>query len=111
MPFAGLRVLTLESRKAKDMETLILREEGVPMLAPSVQERPYEDHQIGVKFVEQIEAGEYDMVILMTGVGLAFLRDVVVTQMPVERFVAALQRVTAVAPRPKPIGVLRRRRT
>jgi uroporphyrinogen-III synthase len=107
MPFAGLRVLTLESRKARDMETLILREEGVPILAPSVQERALEDDNTGVQFVEHLEAGAYDMVILMTGVGLAFLRDVVVTHMPVERLSAALRRATIVARGPKPIAVLR----
>ena len=107
MSLASLRVLTLESRKAKDMETLILREEGIPMVAPSVQERAHEDNQIGIKFVEQLEAGAYDMVILMTGVGLAFLRDVVTMQMPVERLSAALGRTTIVSRGPKPIGVLR----
>ena len=107
MSLAGLRVLTLESRKAKDMETLILRENGVPIVAPSVQERALEDNQIGIKFVEQLEAGAYDMVILMTGVGLAFLRDIVITQIPVERLSAALGRATIVARGPKPIGVLR----
>jgi uroporphyrinogen-III synthase len=107
MPFAGLRVLTLESRKAKDMEALILREEGIPILAPSVQERALEDDNTGVQFVEQLDAGAYDMVILMTGVGLAFLRDVVVAHMPVERLAAALRRATIVARGPKPIVVLR----
>lgn len=107
MSLAGLRVLTLESRKAKDMETLILREEGIPIVAPSVQERAHSDNRIGIKFVEQLEAGAYDMVILMTGVGLAFLRDLVVTEMPVERLSAALGRATIVARGPKPIGVLR----
>ena len=107
MSLAGLRVLTLESRKAKDMETLILREEGIPMVAPSVQERAHADNQVGVKFVEQLEADAYDMVILMTGVGLAFLRDIVIPEMPVERLSAALSRATIVARGPKPVGVLR----
>ena len=100
-------MLTLESRKAKDMESLILREEGVPIVAPSVQERAHGDHEVGVRFVEQLEAGAFEMVILMTGVGLAFLRDSIATQMPVERFCAALSRAVLVARGPKPIGVLR----
>ena len=72
-----------------------------------MQERAHEDNQIGLKFVEQLEGGTYDMVILMTGVGLAFLRDVVITEIPVERLSAALARTTIVARGPKPIGVLR----
>ena len=89
------------------METLILREEGVPIMAPSVQERAHEDHQIGVRFVERLEADAFDMVILMTGVGLAFLRDAIAVEVPVERLAAALGRTTIVARGPKPIGVLR----
>ncbi|HEY3742235.1 MAG TPA: uroporphyrinogen-III synthase [Bryobacteraceae bacterium] len=107
MPFSGLRVLTLESRKAKDMEALILREEGIPIVAPSVRERGLEDDQTGVYLVEQLEADVFDMIILMTGVGLGFLRDLVIPKMPVERFTAALKRATIVARGPKPIVVLK----
>ena len=84
-----------------------MREEGLPIVAPSVQERAHEDDQIGIRFVERLEAGDYDMVILMTGVGLAFLRDVVARHIPVERLSAALGRATLVARGPKPIGILR----
>jgi uroporphyrinogen-III synthase len=88
------------------METLILREDGLPMLAPSVRERGSDEARIGAGFVEQLEAGAFELVILMTGVGLAFLRDLATQQMPVERFRAALGRATIVARGPKPVGVL-----
>jgi uroporphyrinogen-III synthase len=104
---ADLRVLSLESRKAKDMEALILREHGIPIIAPSVQERPLDDNTAAFQFVERLEAGEFDLVICMTGVGLAFLRDIIVTRMPIERLAAALNRVTIVARGPKPIAILR----
>ncbi len=107
MPLAGLRVLSLESRKAKEMETLIVREEGVPFIAPSVQERAVSDSETAIRFVEQLENGAFDMVICMTGAGLTFLRDVLVPHMPVERLSAALNRVTIVSRGPKPVGVLR----
>lgn len=107
MPFNGLRVLTLESRKAKDMEALILREQGLPIVAPSVRERSLDDDQTGVQLVEQLEAGAFDMIILMTGVGLGFLRDMVTATMPVERFTAALKKATIVARGPKPIPILK----
>jgi uroporphyrinogen-III synthase len=107
MPFDARRVLSLESRRAKDMESLILRQGGIPFIAPSVKERALDDHASAIRFVEQLEAGAFDMVVFMTGVGLAFLRDVVATQVPVERLVAALRRVTIVARGPKPIVVLR----
>lgn len=107
MSLAGLRVLSLESRRAKEMETLIAREEGIPFIAPSVKERAVDDTRVAIRFLEQLEAGEFDMVICMTAVGLAFLRDVIATQAPVERLAAALRRVTIVSRGPKPVSVLR----
>jgi uroporphyrinogen-III synthase len=103
----GLRVLSLESRRAKEMESLIVREGGSAFVAPSVKERSLNDDETAVRFVEQLEADEFDMVICMTAVGLNLLRDTVVTRMPVERLSSALRRVTIVSRGPKPVGVLK----
>ena len=107
MPFAGLRVLSLESRRAKEMEALIRREGGDPFVAPSVQERALDDHGDAIRFVERLEADEFDMVIVMTGTGLAFLRDQVVAHSPAGRLGAALGRTTIVSRGPKPLPILR----
>jgi len=107
MSFAGLRVLSLESRRAKEIEAMIRRLDGDAFVAPSVQERALEDHGDAVRFVERLEADEFDLVICMTGAGLAFLRDVVQTHMPVERLAAALRRVSIMSRGPKPVPLLR----
>jgi uroporphyrinogen-III synthase len=107
MALAGLRVLSLESRRAKEMETLITREGGVPFIAPSVKERAVESDDTAIRFLEKLEAGAFDMVICMTGVGLAFLRDTLARHEAVERLAEALRRVTIVSRGPKPIGVLK----
>jgi len=107
MPFAGLRVLSLESRRAKEMEALIRREGGDPFVAPSVQERALDDRGDAIRFVERLEADEFDMVIVMTGTGLAFLRDQVVAHSPAGRLGAALGRTTIVSRGPKPLPILR----
>ena len=108
MPFGGLRVVSLESRRASDMETLILREGGVPFVAPSVKEEASDSSGlIAVRFVEQLEAGEFEMLLCMTGVGLTVLRDACAAVMPLERLTAALRRVSIVSRGPKPVGVLR----
>lgn len=103
----GLRVLSLESRRAKDMETLIIREGGAPFVAPSVKERAVDDDATALRFIDDLEADRFDLLICMTGVGLAFLRDTLVKHMPEERIGAALRRVTTVSRGPKPVGVLR----
>jgi len=107
MSFEGLRVLSLESRRAKEMEALIRKEGGDPFVAPSVQERALNDTGEAIRFVGQLEAGAFDMVICMTGAGLAFLRDLVAPQASVTRLGAALGRVTIVSRGPKPLPVLR----
>jgi uroporphyrinogen-III synthase len=107
MPFDGLRVLSLESRRAREMHTLICREGGVPFVAPSVKERSVAGAEIALSFVDRLERGDFDMVICMTAVGLAFLRDACVPRMPVERISAALRRAAIVSRGPKPVGVLR----
>ena len=107
MGFAGLRVLSLESRRAKEMETLILRQDGVPFIAPSVKEHALDDLSIALQFVEQLEAGRFEMLVCMTGVGLALLRDVLTRIMPVERLSAALQKTIIVSRGPKPVSILR----
>jgi uroporphyrinogen-III synthase len=107
MSFAGLRVLSLESRRAKEIETQIRRLNGDAFVAPSVQERALVDHSDALRFVDDLESGKFDLVICMTGAGLAFLREVTSAHMPAERLPAALRRVTIVCRGPKPVPVLR----
>lgn len=107
MPFAGLRVLSLESRRAKEMEALIRREGGDPFVAPSVQERAFDDQGEAIHFVERLEGGEFDMVIVMTGTGIAFLRDQAAAHSNEARLGSALSRVTIVSRGPKPLPILR----
>src|SRR5216683_895378 len=97
MSFAGLRVLSLESRRAKEMETLIRRNEGDPFVAPSVKESGLDRPDEAIRFVECLEADKFDMVICMTGTGIAFLRDAVCSHIPAERLGAALRRATIVS--------------
>ena len=107
MSFAGLRVLSLESRRAKEMETLIRREGGDPYVAPSVQERALENHGEASQFLARLEAGEFDMLICMTGTGLAVFRDQIAASSALVRLGAVLERVTIVSRGPKPLPILR----
>src|SRR5437764_4476512 len=107
MPFNGLRVLSLESRRAKEMETLIRRDGGDPFVAPSVKEKGSDNSAAALDFVERLEAGEFDLVICMTGTGMAFLRDAISPHMPLERLSAGLSKAAIVSRGPKPVGILR----
>jgi uroporphyrinogen-III synthase len=107
MSFAGLRVLSLESRRAKEIETFIQRLGGDAFVAPSVSERPVDDNSTAVGFVEQLESGAYDLLICMTGSGLAFLRDLVAPTMTEQRLASALCKTFTVCRGPKPVPILR----
>ena len=66
----NLCVAAFESRMAQEMETLITRYDGKPLVAPSMREIPLEDNPQVLTFGEQLLARQWDMVIVLTGVGL-----------------------------------------
>ena len=106
MSFAGLRVLSLETRRAKEMDILIRRMDGDAWIAPSVRERATEENPELFVWAEKLFAGEFDMVIFMTGVGLSYMRDAIVTKYPLEAFTEALRKTTIVSRGPKPLAIL-----
>lgn len=105
--FAGLRVLSLESRRAAEMAKLIATYEGEARVAPSMREVPLESNTEAQEFTRALLAGRFDMVILLTGVGTRALTRVAETVCPRGEFIAALTRLPVVARGPKPVAVLR----
>ena len=104
--FGGLRVLSLESRRADLMDDLIRRHGGVSLVAPSVKEIAFEQHEEAYRWAERLFAGDFDLIVLMTGTGLTFLRDVLAERYPADRFAEALRRLTILSRGPKPVAVL-----
>ena len=107
MPFDGLRVLSLESRRGTEMVTLIANHGGEAVVAPSMREIPLESNLEALAFGRKLLAGEFDMVIFLTGVGARSLARVVETIYPLEQYIAELRKVAVVARGPKPVSVLR----
>jgi uroporphyrinogen-III synthase len=105
--FGGLRVLSLESRRAKEMGQLIANNGGRPMIAPSTREVPAGPNEEEMKFASTLLQDKYGAVIFLTGVGTRALALAIETVCPREQFVAALARTKVVARGPKPIAVLR----
>jgi uroporphyrinogen-III synthase len=105
--FDGLRVLALESRRAAEIAKLISTYGGQPTVAPSMREVPLESNKEALAFAAALLAGEFDVVIFLTGVGARALLGVVETVHKRDEYVAALQRVKVVARGPKPVAALR----
>lgn len=105
--FAGLRVLSLESRRATEMAKLIETYGGAAIVAPSMREVPLETNTEAQDFTRKLVAGEFDAVILLTGVGTRALTRVAETVCPREEFIAALKKIPVVARGPKPVAALK----
>jgi uroporphyrinogen-III synthase len=107
MPFTGMRVLSLESRRAVEMGELIRKQGGEPFVAPSMREAPLERNEETFRFAERLFAGEFDMMILLTGVGTRLLNRTLAERYGPDRFAEALRRLAVVARGPKPAAALR----
>src|SRR5437660_9968493 len=105
--FAGLRVLALESRRAAEIAKLIATYGGQPIVAPSMREGPLESNTEALPFAEKLLAGEFDIVVFLTGVGARALLGVVEKSYSRAGYIAALQRTKVVARGPKPVAALR----
>lgn len=105
--FSGLRVLSLESRRAKEVAKLIKTYGGEPFVVPAMREIPLESNQPALDFVASVIAGEIDLVVFFTGQGVRTLMQIVATKYNPEDFLKGLRRTRVAARGPKPQGALR----
>ena len=106
--FDGLRVLVLESRRVREMASLVSTYGGQPVQAPSMREVPLESNTEALAFADALVRHEFDLVVLLTGVGTrALVQLVEQVRGTRDAFVAALAATRIVARGPKPVAVLR----
>ncbi|HUO06255.1 MAG TPA: uroporphyrinogen decarboxylase [Candidatus Binataceae bacterium] len=105
--FGGLRVVAFESRMAAEVREMIERRGGIPIIAPAMREVPLEDNRAALDFAARLLAGEFDVVICLTGVGTNALFQSMETRHQRAALVAALSRTVVAARGPKPVRVLR----
>ncbi len=89
------------------MATLISNYGGRPLLAPALREVPLESNPEALAFADGLIHDEFDLVILLTGVGTRALLAVVDKLSDRSSFVEALSRTRVAARGPKPVAVLR----
>ena len=105
--FNGLRVLSFESRRAKEIAVLISNNGGVPLVAPSTREVPSPPSEDELKLINGLLQQEFDAIIFMTGVGARALVQAAETVCSREDFFAALARTRVVVRGPKPSAAMR----
>lgn len=105
--FNGLRILSLEARRAVETAKLIRTYGGEPLVAPAMREVSLESHKPVLEFAEALIRGAFDLVIFTTGVGVKALVKTVSEHMDREEFLSALRRVKIAARGPKSSSALR----
>jgi uroporphyrinogen-III synthase len=105
--FNGLRVLSFESRRAKEIAQLISNNGGVPIVAPSTREVHDGPNDSEQQLIRGILAQQFDAVIFMTGVGARALITAAEAVCPSQEFLAALGKTRIVVRGPKPSAVMR----
>ncbi|PTA67222.1 uroporphyrinogen-III synthase [Deinococcus arcticus] len=103
--FGQLNVLSLESRRSEEMETLIRTYGGTPQVAPSMREVKLDLSGPLAQFGRDLAAGDLHTVVCLTGVGTRmFLRELAARD---PRQLEALRAVPLVARGDNPAQVLK----
>jgi len=105
--FAGLQVAAFESRRAAEVERMLTGAGAVASVSPSMREIPLAGDDRVLRYARQVIAGEFDVVILMTGVGLRLLVDAIERPVGRDPFLRALATCITIARGPKPTAALK----
>jgi uroporphyrinogen-III synthase len=105
--FAGRRVLSLESRRAAEVATLITKHGGIPIVAPALREVPLESNTAAIDFAAALLLGDIDIGIFLTGVGVRAIVEVFERAHPGKAIGDALSRIKVAVRGPKPAAVFR----
>jgi len=105
--FGGLRVIAFESRMARETAVMIERLGGRANVAPAMREVPLADNHVALEFAARLVAGEIDVAIFLTGIGVRQLFRVMETRYTRAQLAGALRNAVTVARGPKPLAAIR----
>ncbi len=105
--FSGLRIVSLESRRAVEMQRMIEKLGGVALVSPSLREVAIAEHRPVVDFANHLITGQVDIVLFLTGVGIRQMLEHLDRHVDRQRFLDALADVKTVVRGPKPLAVMR----
>ncbi|WP_263417144.1 uroporphyrinogen-III synthase [Terriglobus albidus] len=100
-------MLSLETRREREVEKLIRTYNGDPLVVPSMREIPLSSNTDCVEFGRRLLAGEIDLIVFMTGVGVAKMMEVLSATFDREKILQQLRKRQIVARGVKPVAALR----
>jgi len=105
--FAGRTVLSFESRRSREIATLIENYGGRAMVAPATREVPAASRGDVSRFATALLEGKIDLVIFLTGVGTRALARAIQAFCSRDQFISSLSKVSVLARGPKPVAALK----
>lgn len=105
--FHGRTILSLESRRAAEIATLIESYGGRAVVAPATREVPADKSEDVLRFAAALLDSKIQLMIFLTGVGTRALASAVEPFCSREKFIAALSGIPVLARGPKPAAALR----
>jgi uroporphyrinogen-III synthase len=103
-----IRVCSFESRKAAEMRSLIERNGAVATVAESMREIPLGITPEIREFLTQLQNGQLDVIVFLTGVGAEALALAVESEVSREQFFALLEKCRIIVRGPKPTVTLKK---
>ena len=104
--FNGLRVAAFESRRAREIEELILAYGGKPSVAPSVREEPVKRPKSVWDFAGRLFGGRTDVLILLTATGARIMSELITERYGRRDYIRALRKIKVVCRGPKTVAAL-----
>lgn len=104
----GKRVALLEARMSAEIASMVERFGGTAYSVPAVREAPIEQPGETTAFLDILCAGQFGVVVFMTGVGASALLKEAAKRGELDAALVALRSATTVCRGPKPVSVLRR---
>lgn len=102
-----MKILSFESRRAKEIETLLRAQGFDPIVAPALREVPITENAEAFAFGERLLRGDFDLLVCLTGVGLRYLVQVLATKHEESSIKSAIAKITTVVRGPKPAAAMR----
>src|SRR5438552_13972829 len=99
---AGLRVVSFEARRADELATMLARHGAEVVRAPALREERLAASPEALELARRLEAGEVDLVVLLTGVGTRALAAALGETGPRPGALLARTRIVARGPTPLP---------
>jgi uroporphyrinogen-III synthase len=106
-PLEGRTVALAEGRQLEELAELLVREGAVPWRCPLVSIMDNPDSEPVFSWIQDVAAGKFDLVVLMTGEALRRLLEFAARRQMRDTMVAALGRLRSITRGPKPVKALR----